>query len=152
MSLDASYVRPQGICLASGVRSAADRSLQLATATGGWCSTSARVEHLGNVLCVYMWIGALFRSYRGHLLSAWATRREEKRRMRELVALTCSHRWLLLATGRAVAVVYCSSVRRWSCLPQLYAVRIRRSQLPPTGQPSLVSGTRKRATPIEPAS
>jgi len=25
--------------------------------------------------------------------------------MRELVALTCSHRWLLLATGRAVAVV-----------------------------------------------
>jgi len=27
-------VRPQGMCLASGVRSAADRSLQLATATG----------------------------------------------------------------------------------------------------------------------
>jgi hypothetical protein len=35
----------------------------------------------------------------------WATRREGKRRMRELVALTCSHRWLLLVTGRAVAVV-----------------------------------------------
>lgn len=80
-----------------------------------------------------MWIIALFRTGEGHLLSALG--REEKRRMRELVALTCSHRRLLLATGRGCSLYIRLLFRPLLvvlCLPQLYAVRIRRSQLPPT--------------------